>query len=74
MATFIDVNKPSTGIIQEKPEYTNITDGLGLLSSRYFKAPFSRSLSDPTKDSLACGQYTKTLKFLNAANIVTSCP
>ena len=67
LSTFIDVNKPSTGIIQERPEYTNITNGLGLFASRLNRAPVSRPLDTTSKDSLACGQYTKHLKFLNSA-------
>ncbi len=63
--TFIEVNKPSTSIVQEKPEFTNITNGLGILSSRYTKPPFSRPLAAATWDSLSCGQFTKDLKFLN---------
>ena len=63
--TFIEVNRPSTSIVQEKPEFTNITNGLGIFSSRYSKTPFSRQLSVVTLDSLACGQYTNDLKFLD---------
>jgi len=66
LSTFIDVNKPSTGIIQERPEYTNINNGLGLFSSRLNRAPASRFLDNTSWDSLACGQYTKHLKFVNA--------
>ena len=66
LSTFIDVNKPSTGIIQERPEFTNITNGLGLFSSRLNRAPVSRPLDNTSWDSLACGQYTKQLKFVNA--------
>lgn len=66
MNTFIEVNAPSTGIIQQKPEFTNITNGLGIFSSRYNKAPFARPLFHITKDTLACGQYTKDLLFVNA--------
>jgi hypothetical protein len=68
LSTFIDVNKPSTGIIQEKPEYTNITNGLGLFSSRYNKVPNSKPLSSTSLDSLSGGQYTCTLKFLDKPN------
>ncbi|MGQ0828351.1 MAG: hypothetical protein ACT4ON_08150 [Bacteroidota bacterium] len=64
--TFIEVNAPSTGIIQEKPEFTNVTNGLGIFSSRFNKAPFTRPLYYITLDTLACGQYTKDLKFLNS--------
>ncbi len=63
--TFIEVNRPSTSIVQEKPEFTNITNGLGVLSSRYKKTYFSKKMADRTRDSLACGQYTRDLKFTN---------
>lgn len=69
LSTFIDVNKPSTGIIQERPEFTNITNGLGLFSSRLNRAPITRPLDITSWDSLACGQYTRHLKFLNASGI-----
>ncbi len=67
LSTFIDVNKPSTGIIQERPEFTNINNGLGLFSSRLNRPAISRPLDGTSWDSLACGQYTKHLKFVNAA-------
>jgi hypothetical protein len=35
--TYMEVNEPSNSIIQEKPDYTNLTNGLGLFSSRYRK-------------------------------------
>ena len=72
--TFIEVNAPSTGIVQEKPEFTNINNGLGIFSSRYNKAPFGKNLSATTLDSLACGQYTKTLKFLDKNGNQIVCP
>ncbi len=72
--TFIEVNTPSTGIIQEKPEFTNITNGLGVFSSRFNKLPYSKGMSGSTLDTLACGQYTKGLKFLNGAGILPLCP
>jgi hypothetical protein len=65
--TFVEVNKPSTGIIQEKPEFTNITNGLGLFSSRLYRKPLSQALSTTSYDSLICGQYTGHLKFVNSA-------
>ncbi len=70
--TFIEVNKPSTGINQEKPVYTNIKNGLGIFSSRFSKAPLSKPMNKTTWDSLACGQYTRGLKFLNSLGLV--CP
>lgn len=70
--TFINVNEPSTGIIQDKPEFTNITNGLGLFSSRVTSV-MSRDLEATTKDTLACGQYTRGLKFTNSVGIVPNC-
>lgn len=35
LSTYIDVNAPSNSIVQEIPEYTNIDNGYGILSSRY---------------------------------------
>ncbi|MDQ3047528.1 MAG: DUF4249 family protein [Bacteroidota bacterium] len=74
LSTFIDVNRPSTGIIQDRPEYTNINNGLGIFSARYNKAPFSRPMSTTTIDSLACGQYTKQLNFANTLGVAGACP
>ena len=68
--TYIEVNKPSTSIVQEKPQYSNITNGLGIFSSRYNKPPFSRPMAGHTWDTLACGQYTRNLKFLDHAGLV----
>lgn len=34
-STYMDVASPSNSLIQEKPDYTNITNGIGLFSSRY---------------------------------------
>jgi hypothetical protein len=74
--TFINVNRPSTGIIQEKPEYTNIQNGLGIFSARYYKdkPPFSRNMNPATLDSLSEGRYTCRLKFVNIAGVWQGCP
>lgn len=34
---YMEVNEPSNSIVQDRPEYTNIENGLGLFSSRYNK-------------------------------------
>ena len=76
--TFIEVNKPSTGLVQERPIYTNISNGYGIFSSRYYKAPYILTLYAPAPgkelDSLACGRFTKKLKFLNALGNLPLCP
>ena len=41
-STYIDVNEPTSSLIQEKPEYTNIENGLGIFSARYNKSSVHR--------------------------------
>ena len=40
LETYINVNKPITGIVQERPQFTNINNGIGLFSSRFKKIRF----------------------------------
>ena len=37
MNTYMEVNEPSSSIVQDKPEFTNINNGIGVFSSRYQK-------------------------------------
>jgi len=43
--TYMEVNEPSSSIIQERPEYTNITNGIGIFSTRS-RAVKTKILSD----------------------------
>ena len=61
--TFIQVNQPSIGIIQKKPEYSNITNGLGIFSSRYVTALKKIPVSPEMKSLLKISDYTKDLNF-----------
>ncbi len=56
---YLEVNKPSTSIVQKKPEYTNINNGRGIFSSRR-KTKYDFQFSEGTKDSL---QRIDQLKF-----------
>ena len=49
--TYMEVNEPSSGIVQEKPEYSNIENGYGLFSSRYTKSS-SKLIGDRTEVKL----------------------
>ena len=46
--TYIKVNEPITGIVQHRPAYTNINDGIGLFSSRF---TYEVNLVDLTTDT-----------------------
>jgi hypothetical protein len=50
--TYIKVNKPITGIVQERPEFTNIDNGIGLFSSRYTKIRYGFPLTSSSIDFL----------------------
>lgn len=61
---YLSINKPSLGIVQKKPEYSNITNGLGIFSSRetnYFLN--NLNISDSTHWSLFNFPDTKALGF-----------
>lgn len=61
--TYMDVNQPSTGILQEKPIYTNIDNGIGIFSSRFEKSVKGLSMVTSSQDSIRYGQHTKNLGF-----------
>ena len=45
LKTYIAVNEPNTSIVQERPQFTNINNGIGLFSSRYTKVYTGLSLN-----------------------------
>ena len=63
--TYMEVNAPSTSLVQEKPLYTNINNGIGLFSSRFQRYSNRFILTNFTKDTLAKGQYSCNLQFLD---------
>jgi len=67
---YIRVSGSQSGItsLQVKPEYTNVTNGLGIFSSRYSKTVYNIRLSDRSLDSLTCGRFTRDLNFLNSTD------
>jgi len=57
---YLDVSKPSIGIVQKKPEYTNINNGYGIFSSRsvFFK---KHPVSFNTQETVRNYSATKNL-------------
>ncbi|MGD0710435.1 MAG: hypothetical protein ABR968_04580 [Bacteroidales bacterium] len=60
--TYIEVNAPSTSVVQDRPGFTNIVNGLGIFSSRYQEIQ-PHYLDAYSSDSLLYGHYTKNLNF-----------
>lgn len=58
--TYLEANGPTTGVLMEKPNYSNITNGLGLFSSRHHiqRAPIPLSA-----ESIFDLSTTTNLKF-----------
>lgn len=70
MHAYMQVSAPSTSLSMDKPSYSNIQNGIGLFTCRYTKSDQLRQLTQRTIDSLAMGQFTKHLKFLNYSNSI----
>lgn len=62
LSTYIDLNKPSNSIIQERPAYTNVANGIGIFSCRRTKQ-FSYTLGSYSQVALVSGEYTSALNF-----------
>jgi hypothetical protein len=63
LETYINVNAPQTGLVQERPEFTNITNGLGLFSSRIHITIPNKFLNVGSLRELVHGTYTSSLQF-----------
>jgi hypothetical protein len=50
--TYIKVNEPITGITQQRPQFTNINNGIGIFSSRYTYTQKNIGLTDDTRNYL----------------------
>ncbi len=65
---YIDLNEPSLGVAQDKPPYTNVTNGLGVFSCRFDKVIAQKTLNIPSINELKGGQYTADLNFVQESD------
>jgi len=63
---YIELNKPASGVVQERPIFTNIENGYGLFTARYTRTMVGNELRNSSKDSLALGQFTSHLGFVES--------
>ena len=61
--TYIQVNNPGTGIVQKKTDYTNVTNGYGIFSSRA-ETKYFLPFSSQTIDELLNSEPTMELGFI----------
>ena len=63
LSTYMDVTEPSMTIIQEKPAFTNIINGIGLFTARVIQSRDTLRFSDQTIAEMKTNQFTKNLGF-----------
>ena len=73
--TYISVTAPQSGLVQERPEFTNINNGLGLFSSRLHVTLPNKYLTLGGMRELCHGPYTGGLLFCTdtTSTIYTLC-
>ncbi|MBK6752569.1 MAG: DUF4249 family protein [Flavobacteriales bacterium] len=65
LTTYLRLTEPISGIVEERPEYTNITNGYGLFASRHFQTSRHIRLGPDTYVELVEGAATSGLGDLN---------
>lgn len=60
--TYLQLNSPISGIVEDRPTFTNVTDGYGLFTTRRFRE-LSKALDSNSVPELVQGQYTAGLLF-----------
>jgi hypothetical protein len=59
---YMEVNEPSNSIVQERPEFSNVSNGMGIFSSR-FKNMRTKKIALVTIATIKTDPLTKDLKF-----------
>ena len=61
--TYMEVTEPSLSLVQEKPAFTNIINGIGLFSARFMKSTGLLKINPDTKNELKENAHTSNLGF-----------
>lgn len=61
--TYMQLANPISGVIEERPDYSNVEGGFGLVSSRRFRYVYDKLINGSTRTELRFGQYTGHLAF-----------
>ncbi len=64
--TYLTLSEPVSGIIEDRPSYSNITNGFGIFGSRYTRAIIGKTLGGNSLEELRFGSYTGGLQFCSA--------
>ncbi|MEX1132495.1 MAG: hypothetical protein WEC15_04650 [Flavobacteriales bacterium] len=66
--TFLTLSEPVTGIVEDRPAYSNVENGFGVFASRYNKDVLRKRLNGASLNELINGQYTGTRRFCSSFN------
>jgi hypothetical protein len=61
--TYLTLTEPITGIVQDRPSYTNINNGYGIMGSRYVKYIYGKRMNGNSMLQLKEGPLTGALRF-----------
>ncbi|MCB9184418.1 MAG: DUF4249 family protein [Flavobacteriales bacterium] len=64
--TYLTLSEPVSGIIEDRPAYSNVDGAVGVWGSRYNKSVIGKRLSTNTLEELKSGQYTGVFHFCSA--------
>ena len=64
--TYLDVNQPVTTIVQERPAYTNVVNGLGIWASRANDRVNGVGITEGAMKELVQGNITNALNFCSS--------
>ena len=63
LSTYLVLNQNSSSLVLERPEYSNIENGIGILSSRTFDIVENVKITNSSNDEIATNDVTKHLNF-----------
>jgi len=67
--TFLTLSEPVTGIVEDRPAYSNVENGFGVFGSRYTKDVLGKRLNGASLNELINGQYTGMRRFCSSFNV-----
>jgi len=71
--TYLTLTEPVTGIVNDRPAYSNLENAIGVWGSRYGKITRGKRLSTQSFNELIDGNYTGDLRFCSPQDGFT-CP
>lgn len=66
--TYLTLTEPISGIVEDRPQFSNLEGAYGIYASRYNKDVIGKRLNPASLNELINGQYTGSLNFCSAFN------